>query len=247
MTRKSMSALLLGVAFVAWGCQKQQTTAASPSPSATLTEDEKAIAALGGAIGEQANQAVKSLNLTPAEQQVLKKALEAALAGQKPEYAIQQYGQRLQARAQTQATALAAVEKQKAAGFREAAAKEPGAVTTPSGLIFKQLQPGTGARPKPTDVVRVKYRGTLTDGKEFDSSEKHGGVVPFQVNGVIPCWGEGVQRMKVGEKAKLVCPAEIAYGDRGQGEIPPGATLVFEVELVGIGGPNPAAAAGKGR
>jgi FKBP-type peptidyl-prolyl cis-trans isomerase FkpA len=118
-----------------------------------------------------------------------------------------------------------------------AAAKEPGAKVTASGLVFKAIKDGSGASPKATDVVKVNYRGTLTDGTEFDASAKHGGPISFPLNRVIPCWTEGVQLLKVGGKGKLTCPSAIAYGPRGAGGvIPPGATLVFEVELVGIGG-----------
>ena len=100
------------------------------------------------------------------------------------------------------------------------------------------MKPGTGASPKASDVVSVHYHGTLPDGKVFDSSVQRGQPAEFAVNQVIPCWTEGVQHMKVGEKAKLVCPSDIAYGDAGtpDGTIPPGATLVFEVELLGIKG-----------
>jgi FKBP-type peptidyl-prolyl cis-trans isomerase FkpA len=119
----------------------------------------------------------------------------------------------------------------------EKAAKEPGAVQTPSGLVYKELTPGTGASPQPTDVVKVNYRGTLTDKTEFDSSYKNNAPATFPLNRVIPCWTEGVQKMKVGGKSKLTCPAAIAYKDQGvPGVIPPGATLIFEVELVSIGG-----------
>jgi len=117
------------------------------------------------------------------------------------------------------------------------AAKEPGAVVTASGLVYKSIKDGSGASPKATDTVKVHYKGTFPDGKEFDSSYKTGGPAELPLNGVIKCWTEGVQMMKVGGKAKLTCPAEIAYGSRGAaGVIPPNATLVFEVELVGIGG-----------
>jgi len=119
-----------------------------------------------------------------------------------------------------------------------AAAKEPGAVVTPSGIVFKSIKAGTGASPKATDVVKVNYRGTFVGGKEFDASAAHGGPISFPLNRVIPCWTEGVQKLKVGGKAKLTCPSALAYGPRGAGggQIPPNATLVFEVELVGIGG-----------
>jgi FKBP-type peptidyl-prolyl cis-trans isomerase FkpA len=117
------------------------------------------------------------------------------------------------------------------------AAKESGAVKTTSGLVYKSIKEGTGASPAATDVVKVNYAGTLTDGKKFDASADHGGAITFPLNRVIPCWTEGVQKMKVGGKAKLTCPSAIAYGSRGAGGvIPPDATLVFEVELVGIQG-----------
>ena len=115
------------------------------------------------------------------------------------------------------------------------AQSEPGATTTASGLIYRALKDGSGASPKATDTVKVHYQGTFPDGREFDSSYKRGAPLEFPLNGVIKCWTEGVQMMKVGGKAKLVCPPGIAYGARGAGNvIPPNATLNFEVELLGI-------------
>ena len=118
----------------------------------------------------------------------------------------------------------------------KAAAAEPGAVVTDSGLVFRSLKDGSGASPAASDTVRVHYRGTLTDGKEFDSSISRGKPLEFPLNRVIKCWTEGVQRIKIGGKAKLTCPSAIAYGERGTpgGPIPPNATLIFEVELLGI-------------
>jgi FKBP-type peptidyl-prolyl cis-trans isomerase FkpA len=119
----------------------------------------------------------------------------------------------------------------------QAAAKETGAVVTPSGLVYRSLKDGTGASPKATDTVKVHYRGTFPDGREFDSSYKRNEAIEFPLSGVIACWTEGVQRMKVGGKAKLTCPAAIAYGARGAGSaIPPNATILFEVELLAING-----------
>jgi FKBP-type peptidyl-prolyl cis-trans isomerase FkpA len=115
------------------------------------------------------------------------------------------------------------------------AAKEKGAVKTPSGLVYVSIKDGKGKSPKATDTVEVNYRGTLTNGKEFDSSYKRNQSISFPLSGVIPCWTEGVQKMKVGGKAKLVCPPELAYGARGAGSaVPPNATLIFEVELLNI-------------
>jgi FKBP-type peptidyl-prolyl cis-trans isomerase FkpA len=108
-------------------------------------------------------------------------------------------------------------------------------ITTPSGLVYRSLTDGKGASPTATDTVKVHYRGTLADGKEFDSSYKRGEPISFALNRVIPCWTEGVQRMKVGGKARLTCPPKIAYGESGAGGvIPPNATLTFEVELLDI-------------
>jgi FKBP-type peptidyl-prolyl cis-trans isomerase FkpA len=119
----------------------------------------------------------------------------------------------------------------------EAAAKEAGAVVTPSGLVYRSLKDGTGASPTASDKVKVHYRGTFPDGKEFDSSYKRNEAIEFPLSNVIKCWTEGVARMKVGGKARLTCPPNLAYGERGAGGvIPPNATLLFEVELLGING-----------
>ncbi|MFM0325738.1 FKBP-type peptidyl-prolyl cis-trans isomerase [Caballeronia glebae] len=104
----------------------------------------------------------------------------------------------------------------------------------PSGVVVEQIKQGTGAQPTADDTVSVNYRGTLADGTEFDSSSKHGGPATFPLNRVIPCWTQGVQKIKVGGKAKLTCPAATAYGSRGVGAIPPNSDLTFEVELLEI-------------
>lgn len=118
-----------------------------------------------------------------------------------------------------------------------AAAKEAGATVSKSGLVYRSLKDGTGAQPVATDKVKVHYKGTFPDGREFDSSYKRNEPTEFPLNRVIPCWTEGVQLMKVGGKAKLTCPAAIAYGERGAGGvIPPNATLQFEIELLAING-----------
>lgn len=121
--------------------------------------------------------------------------------------------------------------------YLEKAAAEPGAVKAASGLIYRELSPGSGGSPTANDTVTVNYKGTLVDGTEFDSSYKRNAPATFPLSGVIPCWTEGVQKMKVGGKSQLVCPSNIAYGDGGSPPtIPGGATLIFEVELLRIGG-----------
>lgn len=122
--------------------------------------------------------------------------------------------------------------------FATAAHAAGAATTSSSGLVYKSLKEGTGPSPTADDVVKVHYRGTLPDGKEFDSSYARGQPAEFPLGRVIKCWTEGVQKMKVGGKAQLTCPPAIAYGVRGTpgGPIPPNATLNFEVELLGISG-----------
>ncbi len=117
--------------------------------------------------------------------------------------------------------------------------KKTGVVTLPSGLQYKVVKAGTGPSPKATDKVTVHYRGTLINGQEFDSSYKNGEPVTFPLNGVIPGWTEALQLMKVGDKWEVYIPSALGYGNRGAGQmIEPGATLIFEVELLGIGGPE---------
>jgi len=236
MNRKRTYALLLAAAVVPAACQKAAAPAAAPSASAAaMTEDEKTIYALGAMIGQRF---AGPMRLTEKEFEILQRGVAATARGGQPEFPLEGYAPKFDALARSRAAAGAADTKAQAAAFRDAAAAETGAVKLASGLVYKTVKPGSGKSPKATDVVRVHYHGTLPDGKVFDSSVQRGQPVEFALNGVIPCWTEGVQRMKLGEKAKLVCPSEIAYGDGGtpDGTIPPGATLVFEVELIDIKG-----------
>ena len=128
-------------------------------------------------------------------------------------------------------------EKEASAAFADSAAKEPGAIRTASGLVYKELTPGTGPSPTAADTVKVHYRGTLIDGTEFDSSYKRNEPAQFPLGGVIKGWTEGVQLMKVGGKSRLICPSDLAYGDQGRPPtIPGGATLIFEIELLEVSG-----------
>lgn len=195
------------------------------------TEEQKTIYAVGLSIA----QSLQTLNLTPAENEIVKMGLSDGLPGGKPQVDIVHYRPKIQELAQARAVAAAEVEKKAGAEFLEKAAKEKGAEKSASGLIYIPIKAGSGASPKAADTVKVHYHGTLRDGSVFDSSVERGQPATFPLNRVIPCWTEGVQRMKVGEKAKLVCPSSIGYGDRGSPpKIKPGATLVFEVELLGI-------------
>jgi len=210
--------------------------AATPAAN---SEDTKVFYALGVLLHRQ----VASFQLTSAELELVKQGLTDANAGKKPAVDMRVYGPMVQETAETrrkaQSEKIIAAKAQSdkivaEKAFEESAAKEKGAVKTASGMIFLSLKEGTGKSPGPQATVRVKYRGTLTDGTEFDSSYKRGKPAEFPLNRVIRCFSEGLQKMKVGGEAKLVCPSNIAYGDKGSGSIPPGATLVFEIELMEI-------------
>ena len=195
------------------------------------SEDQKTLYALGLVI----SQNLSSFNLSQTE-------LDAVLAGVsdgvlKKEFKVDMkgYGPKITALQTARAGAAAAVEKKMGQTYLDKVAAEKGATKTASGLVITTLKAGTGAAPKATDRVKVHYHGMLTDGSVFDSSVQRGQPTTFALNQVIPCWTEGVQKMKVGGKSRLICPAELAYADRGAPpKIKPGATLVFEVELLEI-------------
>ncbi len=194
-------------------------------------DDQKTLYALGLLLGRN----VAGFNLSPSELDTVKAGMTDAALGKKPQVELETYGPRVNQLRNKRMSAKADDEKKKGKAFEDKAAQEQGAERTASGLVFKSLGGGTGAQPKASDTVKVNYKGTLTDGTEFDSSYKRGQPAEFPLMGVIPCWTEGLQKMKVGEKARLVCPSNIAYGDQGRPPtIPGGATLVFDVELVDI-------------
>ena len=204
------------------------------APGGLTTDDQKIVYAVGLSMAQQLSQ----LALSKAELEIVKQALTDSAAG-KPAEDLSTWGPKINAFAQARIGKAAVEEKAKSKTFLDAAAAELGASRAASGLVYRELKAGTGASPKPTDQVRVNYRGTFMNGTEFDSSAKSGKPAELGLNQVIPCWTEGVAKMKVGGKSKLVCPSDIAYGDQGRPPIPPGATLVFEIELLAI---NPPAA-----
>jgi FKBP-type peptidyl-prolyl cis-trans isomerase FkpA len=232
MNRKCAGALALAAVVFTAACSKEVKPAAAAA--APTTDDEKTFYAVGVMMGKQ----LPRLQLSERELDMLVRGLRSVGRGGKPEFETEPFMPKIEALARARAAVGAAHTKKAGDTFRDTAAQETGALRHPSGLVTKTLKAGNGPSPKSTDVVRVHYHGTLIDGKVFDSSVQRGQPVQFALNQVIPCWTEGVQLMKVGEKAKLVCPSEIAYGDNGtpDGNIPPGATLVFEVELLAIQG-----------
>ena len=197
------------------------------------TDQEKLSYMIGRQVGESLKQQGMQLDL-PAfslaigdvggglQSRVPREELEAVMA--------RQQGEMKKSRQQL-------ADKNLAAGkaFMEENGKKEGVEKLPNGIQYRVIKAGSGAKPKPTDTVSVHYKGTLIDGTEFDSSIKRGQPAEFALTGVVPCWTEGVQKMTVGGKAKLVCPPAIAYGESGRPPvIPPAATLVFEVELLDI-------------
>jgi FKBP-type peptidyl-prolyl cis-trans isomerase FkpA/FKBP-type peptidyl-prolyl cis-trans isomerase FklB len=200
--------------------------AADPS-----TDDQKSFYALGLLI----SQSLGGFSLSEAELDFVKAGLTDGVLKKTPKVDLQAFGPKVNQIQQTRVAAQAEAEKKTGAAFLAKAGAESGAKKTESGIVITTIKEGKGATPKATDTVKVHYHGTLIDGTVFDSSVKRGEPATFALNQVIKCWTEGVQHLKVGGKSKLVCPSALAYGDRGAPpHIKPGATLVFEVELLDI-------------
>jgi FKBP-type peptidyl-prolyl cis-trans isomerase FkpA len=204
---------------------------AAPSLAADpQTDEEKVIYAIGVAV----SQSLARYNLTASELDLVAKGVVDGATG-KADIDIREYSAKIQEFARERASAAAENEKAAAAPFLAEMAAKPGAEKLESGMIYIETQTGTGKSPKATDTVKVHYHGTLADGTVFDSSKERGTPATFPLNRVIKCWTEGVQKIKEGGKATLVCPSDLAYGDRGSPpKIQPGATLVFEVELLEV-------------
>lgn len=190
------------------------------------------------ALGALLGQKIAAYRLGPRELAQVRSGFADAAAGRKlrlrdPD--LEEWGPRVDAMMARRTKPEVARTKDQGRAFADAAAKEPGAVRLPSGIVLRRLSAGTGPSPSRTAKVKVSYTGKLIDGTVFDSSQAHGGPVEFPLGQVIPCWTEGVSRMQQGEKARLVCPAAAAYGDQGRPpQIPPGATLVFDIELLAV-------------
>src|SRR5215212_5761809 len=204
--------------------QTPATTSGAPQ-----TDDEKTLYAVGLVL----SRSLKEFDLSASELEVIRRALTDAYAG-KPAIDLDEWGPKIQALANMRGARVVAKEKETGAAYLTKAAAAANAIKTDSGIVYVETAAGTGAMPTAADVVKVHYRGTLINGTEFDSSYARNELAEFPLSGVIRCWAEGVQRMKVGGKARLVCPSDLAYGDAGRPSIPGGATLVFEIELLEI-------------
>ena len=198
---------------------------------APKTDDQKALYAVGVIMARQ----LALFGLTPDELELVKQGLTDGTTGKTPLVDVNQNKANIQRFVELRRKVYEAKTAEQSRQFMDKAAKDKGAVKTASGLIYLPIKVGEGAKPAATDKVKVNYRGTLIDGTEFDSSDAAGKPAEFSLDKVIKCWTEGMQLMKVGGKARLVCPSDLAYGERGSGGvIPPNATLVFEVELLDV-------------
>jgi FKBP-type peptidyl-prolyl cis-trans isomerase FkpA len=203
----------------------------APKARTSLTEEEKTPYALGVMVG----QSLESFALTPKEVELVQAGIADAARNKPLLTDAQEYREKVQEWQRSRVAVLMTKEKEAGSAFATKAAADKGATKTASGIVITTLTPGTGAAPVATDKVKVHYEGKLTDGKVFDSSVQRGEPATFPLDGVIPCWTEALQLMKVGGKSRVVCPQELAYGERGSPPmIRPGATLVFDVELLDI-------------
>jgi FKBP-type peptidyl-prolyl cis-trans isomerase FkpA/FKBP-type peptidyl-prolyl cis-trans isomerase FklB len=205
------------------------TTAFAAAPEPT-TDEQKALYALGLAI----NQSLNNFTLSESEFELVKSGINDGFF-KRPKVDLQAFGVKISELQQARALAIAEAEKKLGAAFLTKVEAEPGSKKTDSGAVITTTKEGKGATPKVSDIVKVHYNGTLIDGTVFDSTAKHGEPATLRVNEMSKCWVEGIQQMKVGSKNKLVCPSSLAYRDKGLPPlIKPGATLVFEIELLEI-------------
>ena len=230
MNFSKLCALAVSVAVLA----SAQVVAAHAQVQAE-TDKDKTLYTFGYAMAQN----LRSFGFSEAEVEIITQGIADTTLNRKPQVELNKWTSKIpplldEKRRAAQRVIIA---RQTAASAKLLAkeAKTPGAKKLPSGIIMTVLKPGTGRSPEANSKVTVHYHGTLGDGTVFDSSRDRGEPATFQLNGVIKCWTEGLQTMKLGGKSRLVCPAELAYGDRGAGEsIPPATALIFEVELLKI-------------
>jgi FKBP-type peptidyl-prolyl cis-trans isomerase len=233
-SRSFLLLLALGSLVLAPTCGAEtQEKPATTAPAASVdSEDGKKLYALGFLL---ARRTLIGVELSEAELQSFQSGVSDALGGEDSKVVLAEVGPTLQTFVQDLMNAAAETEKEAAIAFVQKAGEEEGAEVMSSGVIFVPVEEGSGPNPVAADTVKLHYHGTLRDGKVFDSSVDRGEPATFSLNGVIQCFSEGLQKMKVGGKAKLVCPAATAYGDRGSPpHIKPGAAIVFNVELLEI-------------
>ncbi|MCL2625409.1 MAG: FKBP-type peptidyl-prolyl cis-trans isomerase [Cystobacterineae bacterium] len=246
--------LLLALASLTAFAQPKGPPPPQAAPAQPLSEADKKIVCY--IIGTQLGEAMVK-DFSPAEIADIQKGFGDALAKKKPKYALEAYREQMmafsnlkmqqaqerhqkeQAKKETEFKAKGVEQAAKAPGFLEKAAKEPSAQKTESGLVYIPLVEGKGESPLPTSQVKVHYRGKLMDNTVFDSSYERNVPLTMALSNTVPCWQEALPKMKVGGKAKIVCPAPLAYGERGVApNIPPNAPLQFEIELLEVVAPQ---------
>ena len=216
--------LALAAALALWA-------GATAGAAEDLSDDEKTFYYMG--VTAELN--LRAFTLSDEELDIVIRGLREAHAGKQLELDRATYQPKIQALGQQRWTEAAEAEKPKAHAFLAEAAQKKGALRTESGLIYIEVDPGSGDSPQPTDTVKVDFEATLRDGTVFDSSARRGGPFEFPLDRVIPCWAEGIGMMKVGGKSVIICPPEIAYGEQGSPpRIPGNAALSFEFELLEI-------------
>ncbi|MFQ5670937.1 MAG: FKBP-type peptidyl-prolyl cis-trans isomerase [Acidobacteriota bacterium] len=235
MPRSFLPVLLSSGLLLALGsCAPPADTSSSLDSGASSppgTEAEKTLYSLGMALSGR----FQALQLSPEEVAMIQEGLGDGLLGQDPQVPLDEYRTKIDQMLKSRLADAAVREKEAGKAFLAQEGSATGAVTTETGLIYTEMEPGDGENPAATDTVKVEYVGSLRDGTLFDRSDAHGGPVAFNLGNVVPCFRQGITRMKVGGRSKLVCPPELAYGDRGiPPNIPAGATLVFQVDLVEI-------------
>ena len=222
--------MFVGCVLPACASESSPSATQSAEPGTLDTEDQKILYTLGNVLGQDIGNA----GLSPEELRTVALGLTDSALGRESQVDLDQYGPLLQVFMQDRIQAAAEGELTEAVAFIEEQAAVEGAVRTESGIVIEEMVAGDGASPTAQDTVEVHYHGTLRDGTVFDSSVDRGVPTSFPLNGVIPCWTEGLQTMQVGGKSRLVCPPELAYGPAGRPGIPGNAALVFEVELLDI-------------
>jgi len=248
------SAGLLAVALLSPAAAAEPAKASPPASvagSVTLpvdaqlhlrSDEQKTLYALGLAMAQNLDR----LQLQEAELAYLVKGLQDGVLARPPQVELEEYAPKVQAMARQRMEAAGAREQAAADEYLARRSAEAGATRTGSGIVVLSRQEGSGPAPGPTDTVRVDYQGTLPDGTVFDSSTQRGESLSFALDEVIPCWTEVVQTMKVGGRAKVICPPALAYGSEGRPGIPPNSPLVFDIHLLGIGEPSTAAPGSNG-
>ena len=233
MKQAAFIVLMTMVAF-AFACNEQDGTATvAPEEEASVdatTGVDDTFYALGYAISRNLGE----FHLTESELQEVKRGLEDGVMGREPKIDLEEASMRIQELALERSQKAAEKERAEGEVFLSEAASVDGAEKTASGLVFQSIEEGSGDSPEATDTVVVNYRGSLRDGTVFDSSYERGQPAQISLSQVVPCWTEGIQMMKIGGKAKLICPPDLAYGDRPNGPIPASSTLIFEVELLDV-------------